>query len=39
MIYGDLKKEWLDFYHYEVVVCTHTANTFMFKQHLKVNFA
>ncbi len=40
MIYGDLKKEQVDFYHYKVVVMyTHFQHTFMFKQLLKVNFA
>ncbi len=41
MIYGDLFyffKEQVDFYHCRGV-CTHTANTHLFKQHVKVNFA
>ncbi len=33
------KNHWVDFYHYKVDVCTHCQHTFMFKQHVKVNFA
>jgi len=33
------KKEWVDFYHYRVDVYTHCQHTFMFKHHVKVNFA
>ncbi len=33
------KKHWVDFYHYRVDVYKHCQHTFMFKQHVKVNFA
>ncbi len=29
----------MDIYHYRVVVYTHFQHTFMFKQHVKMNFA
>ncbi len=29
----------MDCYHYRVVVYTHSQHTFIFKQHVKVNFA
>ncbi len=35
---GIKKKQWVDFYHYRVDVYTHCQHTFMFKQHVKVNF-
>ncbi len=37
--YGLNKNYWVDFYHYKVVVYTHSQQTFMFKQLVKVNFA
>ncbi len=37
---GDLKnKERVDFYHCRVVVFAHCQHTFMFKHHVKVDFA
>ncbi len=39
IFYGLNKNHWVDFYHYKVVVYTHGQQTFMFKQHVKVNFA
>ncbi len=37
--WGFKLKHCVDFYHYRVVVYTHCQHTFMFKHHVKVNFA
>jgi len=39
MIYENKKEEWVDFYHYRVVVYKYCRHAFMFKLHVKVNFA
>ncbi len=37
-LWGLKKKHWVDFYRCRVDVYTYWQHTFMFKQHLKVNF-
>ncbi len=37
IIYRDLKKHWVDFYHYRVYVYKHCQQ--LFKHHVKVNLA
>ncbi len=36
---GIEKKHRVDLYHYRVVVCTHCQHTFLFRHHVKMNFA